>query len=262
MAGTADDNTIPAGEWRPLLSELLDFVSKCLRSEDAAKEFLLDYLATHRIDWRYRCTTEAPRSTMPSEWRKPGVDPIPNASQEAGPVYSFFWRAREKGQFDVDWQASSVDYDGPLIKADFHSDNRGGRHATAFFDGFWRVKIRITLIRINAAPIIAELRSLGLPVAVALSEAGDHVQPAGPDKRAVELDEPNQWPWQKDPTLIAKEGSEPRRIQLACQQKKLDPAIQLLSKAKICKALEEAGVKDISESSVRRAFDREGDRID
>jgi hypothetical protein len=70
----------------------------------------------------------------------------------------------------------------------------------------------------------------------------------------VKLDEPtDQWPWHKDLTLRQKDGSEPRRIQMECE-KNLKPEIQHLSTAKICKALEKAGVSDASDSSVRRAF--------
>jgi hypothetical protein len=72
----------------------------------------------------------------------------------------------------------------------------------------------------------------------------------------VKLDEPtDQWPWHKDLTLRQKDGSEPRRIQTECE-KKLKPEIQHLSPAKICEALEKAGVSDASDSSVRRAFGR------
>jgi hypothetical protein len=72
----------------------------------------------------------------------------------------------------------------------------------------------------------------------------------------VNLDEStDQWPWRKDPALRQNDGSEPRRIQLECEQK-LEPSIQHLSPAKICKALERVGVSNASDSSVRRAFGR------
>jgi hypothetical protein len=188
MAGTTADNSIPAGDWWPLLSQLLDFVSECLRSEVAAKEFLLDYFDEHPIEWCYKCTSSPAQSTIPPELRA-GMGPIPLPSQEAEPIYSFFWRDRKKRlcdcrQFDVDWQASSVSYDGPLIRTNY-SDDRGGRHATPWFDGFWRVQIRVTLIRINAAPIVAELRSLELlppapvPARLATTEALDQARADG-----------------------------------------------------------------------------------
>jgi len=64
----------------------------------------------------------------------------------------------------------------------------------------------------------------------------------------------DQWPWRKDPALRRKHG-EPRRIQSECEQR-LKPEIQRLSTAKICEALEKAGVSNASDSSVRRAFGR------
>jgi hypothetical protein len=66
----------------------------------------------------------------------------------------------------------------------------------------------------------------------------------------------HQWVWQKDSKVLAKDNTELRRIQRECQRR-LEPSVQLGSTAKICKALEGAGVKDISPSSVRRAFGRE-----
>jgi hypothetical protein len=90
MAGTTDDNSIPAGDWWLLLSDLLAFVTKCLRSEVAAKRFLLDYFATHPIEWRYECTAGAPQSTIP------GIDRIPTVTQGAAAIYYFFGEAVKK----------------------------------------------------------------------------------------------------------------------------------------------------------------------
>jgi len=62
-----------------------------------------------------------------------------------------------------------------------------------------------------------------------------------------------QWPWREDPKLLAKEGTEPRRVQLECE-KRLDPARRFRSAVKIWEALVEAGVNNVSVSAVERAF--------
>jgi hypothetical protein len=80
-----------------------------------------------------------------------------------------------------------------------------------------------------------------------LAEAGGNDEPA------------DQWPWRKHLALRAKRGSEPWRIQVQCE-KNLEPSIQHFSVAKIRTALENAGMKDISDSSVRRAFKGPGRR--
>ena len=64
-----------------------------------------------------------------------------------------------------------------------------------------------------------------------------------------------QWPWQKDPKLLAKEGTEPRRVQFECEMR-LDPTIRFLSTSKKRAALAEAGVNVISDSAIERAFTR------
>ena len=105
-------------------------------------------------------------------------------------------------------------------------------------------------------------RKLDKPTDEAASPAefAEHDEPDGHGHaerdEPVKPDEPtDEWPWRKDLTLRQKDGSEPRRIQLECEQK-LEPSIQHLSPAKICKALERARVSDASDSSVRRAFGR------
>jgi len=91
--------------------------------------------------------------------------------------------------------------------------------------------------------------------AVAPAELAKHDGHDERDER-VKPDEPtDQWPWRTDLTLRKDDGSELRRIQLECEQK-LKPAIQHSSTAKICEALEKAGVSNASDSSVRRAFGR------
>ena len=63
-----------------------------------------------------------------------------------------------------------------------------------------------------------------------------------------------QWPWREDPKLLAKEGTEPRRVQFECE-KKFDPALlRSLSAVKIWEALAEAGVNNVSVSAIERAF--------
>ena len=100
-------------------------------------------------------------------------------------------------------------------------------------------------------------RKLNKPTdeAVAPAELAKHDGHDERDER-VKPDEPtDQWPWRTDLTLRKDDGSELRRIQLECEQK-LKPAIQHSSTAKICEALEKAGVSNASDSSVRRAFGR------
>jgi hypothetical protein len=274
MAGTTDDNSISAGDWRPLLSELLDFVSKCLRSEVAAKEFLLDYFATHRIDWRYQSTVEAPRSTMPPEWRKQGMNPIPTF-QQAGAIHYFFWRSREKGQFDVDWQASSVNYDGPLIKVISHPNGRGGNLAGPFFDGFWRVKIRVTLIRINAGPIVAELRLLGLlpsafaaasssVSALSLREETGRQEPQPPEETdaasvPVKAAVPLQWPWIARPDPV-RPTSQVARCRRDFEEHFQPNDIFDLEAPEIETKLAEKG-RNYSRATIKRALMRKTDRV-
>jgi hypothetical protein len=65
-------------------------------------------------------------------------------------------------------------------------------------------------------------------------------------------DAPEQWPWQKDPLLCAKEGYEARYIQRACERL-LDPSAQHESVANITKELRKKGF-NCSDTSVRRAF--------
>jgi hypothetical protein len=64
-----------------------------------------------------------------------------------------------------------------------------------------------------------------------------------------------QWPWQKDPKLLAKEGTEPRRVQFECEMR-LDPELRSLSAVKIWEALGKAGVNNFSVSAIERAFTR------
>jgi hypothetical protein len=66
----------------------------------------------------------------------------------------------------------------------------------------------------------------------------------------------HQWPWQENPSLLAKDGSQPRRVQLECEAR-LDPeTISSLSAEGICDALAAAGVNIVSVSAVERAFCR------
>jgi hypothetical protein len=102
-------------------------------------------------------------------------------------------------------------------------------------------------------------RKLNKPTdeAVAPAELAKHDEPDSHDERdePVKPDEPtDQWPWRKDPALRADDGTEPRQIQLECEQK-LTPLIRHDSDAKIRKALEKEGVS-ASDSSIRRAFGR------
>jgi hypothetical protein len=83
---------------------------------------------------------------------------------------------------------------------------------------------------------------------VKLDEPDDRDEPVKPDEPT------DQWPWRKDPALRADDGTEPRQIQLECEQK-LTPLIRHDSDAKIRKALEKVGVS-ASDSSIRRAFGR------
>jgi hypothetical protein len=76
---------------------------------------------------------------------------------------------------------------------------------------------------------------------------------AGGHGKGDESSATDQWPWQQNLAIRANDGSELRRVQLECEER-LEPSVQHLSPAKIQKALEKAGVKDTSESSIRRAF--------
>jgi hypothetical protein len=181
MAGTADNTNISAADWWPLLSELLVFVSQCVRSDTAAKELLLDHFAADPIAWRFdRCKIEAPETTLPPERWKQGLPPISPGIPGVAVIDRCFWMSRDYGQFNVDWEASSASYSGPLIELVSAPDGRGGHRVTPFFDSLWRVNIRVTLIRISAAPIIARLRSLKLlpPAAVSVSAPLGPSQPA------------------------------------------------------------------------------------
>jgi hypothetical protein len=91
------------------------------------------------------------------------------------------------------------------------------------------------------APVDATDEPVGHDESAKLAEAGRYDEPA------------DQWPWRIDPTLRAKQGSQPWRIQVECE-KNLEPSIQHFSVAKIRTALEGAGMKVISDSSVSRAF--------
>jgi hypothetical protein len=75
------------------------------------------------------------------------------------------------------------------------------------------------------------------------------------DQAATVIDEP-QWPWRKDPSLVAREGTKRRKIQLACD-KHLKPSILLKqetsSPGAICRLLGTHHVNAKSHS-VRRAF--------
>jgi hypothetical protein len=167
MAGNVDDNSTSA---RPLvrLNELLAFVTHCLKSEVAAKKTLLDYFAENPIEWC--CETKVvgrPQDIMEIE-----PEPPKEVIQGDWALDRFFWRGcdQAQAQFDIDWEASSVSYEGPVISVTFCPDDRGGNQAKPSFDGRWRVKIYVSGIRINAAPIIMWLRALGLlPAAVACS---------------------------------------------------------------------------------------------
>jgi hypothetical protein len=85
------------------------------------------------------------------------------------------------------------------------------------------------------------------------SEADDRAGRTGYDEPVIE-----RWPWQQDPTLRAKDGTHPRRIQTECErlehERKIKPSIKGFSVAKICDELEKAGVSQVEPSAVARAF--------
>jgi hypothetical protein len=105
---------------------------------------------------------------------------------------------------------------------------------------------------------------MGEPVGQEPDEADEFVKPdesGEPDtgREPAELSgQPEEWPWRRNTALRKKDGSELRRIQLACEQLenegKINPSIQRLSVAKIREALTRAGVSAVGDSSVRRAF--------
>jgi hypothetical protein len=119
VAGDVDD--LP--EELPL-SALLDFVSEYRRPREEAQAFIILCYAKY-YSW-------APPQWLCDEIR---VEPLPDPDYDAGAdqdpkvAYRHFWRNYEG--FTVDWLASNIVYEGPLITP------RSGRSLATVPDEVW-----------------------------------------------------------------------------------------------------------------------------
>jgi hypothetical protein len=198
MAGTNADLIIPTG--RPLLIEMFEFISDCLRSKRAAKKFLLDYLDDNGGPENWEFFTAEIKSC---ESTTPGNDlsEAGTAARDTLNAIHYVWRFVKEDYLKPDLEASAARYFGPAFKTT-GSSGRG-----LIVNTRWRVEVDINLIQIEADPIIARLQFLGrLPVAspsiapspsVQASEAPD--QPS-PPVQASEASAP-PWPEQRPRNL-------------------------------------------------------------
>jgi hypothetical protein len=180
MAGTDADLIIPTG--RRLLVEMFEFISDCLRSKRAAKKFLLDYLDDNGGPENWEFSTAEIKSCEPTA---PGND-----LSEAGTVardtlnaLHYVWRFLKDDYLKPDLEASAARYFGPAFKTT--GSGRG-----LIVNTRWRVEVDISLIQIEADPIIARLQFLGLmPVASPLTAPSPSAQAAANDDQPT----PSRW---------------------------------------------------------------------
>jgi hypothetical protein len=151
MAGTVDDNTIPA-DW-PLASDELAFVTKLVGEERAMEvmDSLLDDLAKGLIRWDCECDGLVVRG----DFRAYPSLPITFAAARGR---AFFWRRDEHSRLNVDWPASCAAWVGPL--SGFGSDGMGNSWPT--FDPCASTSLTASGVRFHHGDVVDRLVARGL----------------------------------------------------------------------------------------------------
>jgi len=146
--------TNPSATTSLLLRELLALVVRRVGDVGAAKKFLLDYFdRPDKIDWQFSVEFEV----VPTG----GSKPPPYIDVRA--IELGFWRRTEDSQVDIDWEANSAVYVGPLMWVDFdQGDLYADDRYRVIYDLHYQVTLRVSLIRADPAPIIEWLEFLGL----------------------------------------------------------------------------------------------------
>lgn len=135
MAETADD---PSSE-RGLLHDEYLFVLKACKSQALAKELLREYLAEQRIRWH--C------------WK------LEYLTGNMDRARQFFWLRDEHSTIDIDWLNSSATRSAPSWQV---MEDDDGQVYPVFLSHQPRVKLQVSLIRLNHADVLAMLRNVGL----------------------------------------------------------------------------------------------------
>jgi hypothetical protein len=151
MAGTDDDNTTSADDWR-LANIELAFITEVVRAERLAKDLLFDGLDKGLIRWRCGELT---------------VDEDPDFSSNPPLVTSltaarqFFWRRATHSRIDVDWPCHHVARVGPVMR--LGSNSEGDKEERwPIFDMRGSVTLKASLVRFHHGDIVNYLVMLGL----------------------------------------------------------------------------------------------------
>jgi hypothetical protein len=147
MAGTVDDNTIPA-DW-PLASDELTFVTKFTGSEERAKVLLLDGVTDDHIRWRCQSVTVDEKRDFQAN---PPIETPPAAA------YRFFWHRYDDSRVEFDWQTSCVRRVGPVVRLGFDGVGNVWPIPDTRATSTWTAN----LVRFHHGDVVTRLVALGL----------------------------------------------------------------------------------------------------
>jgi hypothetical protein len=168
MAGTEDETNTPWRLWRTELA----FVAELTKWETAARDLLVHHLETGCIHWRYWRLTIEPTLHATNVYLCPTTV-----------IKKFIWRACRDGKYaTIDDAASAVTYFGPpwvLHGHDWGSDKPVDweKVTWTFLPHLPHVTVRLRLLRLQHADVLAMLRGVDLLVPVSARVATGAANP-------------------------------------------------------------------------------------
>ena len=149
MAGTTDDNTISADDWR-LANDESAFATEIVGFEERARDLLLNDLAEGLIRWD--CDRNlAVRGDFQAY-------PLLRATFAATRGHPFFWRRDEHSRVDMDWSTNCATWTGRFIG--FGWDGRGNSWPN--FDPRASTSLTVSGVRFHHGDVVKALTRRGL----------------------------------------------------------------------------------------------------